>query len=157
LYFNLKYKIAVYCLTHFALQRIGLTGSFMQTFVQLVAARCTEEEVYEIYLLFKDKNISKSDIYQTIKDCESGLPCVVKAKIAKPCVAEKKKKLRNVLQSIKNGVGASSRLSTLQFFGFLQKTMSFTKKNSQNPRQPTSRDILVAVECFFANIFVTKK
>jgi hypothetical protein len=42
-------------------------------------------------MLFKDENISKSTIYQTIKDCENGLPCVVKPTIAKSRVADKKK------------------------------------------------------------------
>jgi hypothetical protein len=42
-------------------------------------------------MLFKDENISKSTIYQTIKDCENVLPCVVKPKIAKPHVADDKK------------------------------------------------------------------
>jgi hypothetical protein len=68
-----------------------------------------QRKKYEIYQLFKDKNISKSIIYQTINGCENGSPCVVKPIIAKPRIAENKK-LRNVLQSIKNRVGASSQL-----------------------------------------------
>jgi hypothetical protein len=66
---------------------------------------------YEIYQLFKDKNISKS----TIKDYENDLPCVVKPKPAKPRVADNKK-LRYVLQSIKNRVGASSHTTVLRIF-----------------------------------------
>jgi hypothetical protein len=62
-----------------------------------------------LYQLFKNKNISESTIYQAIKDCENDLPCVVKPKIAKPRVADNKKG-RNVLQSIKNRVRASSQL-----------------------------------------------
>jgi hypothetical protein len=62
-----------------------------------------------IYQLFKDKNISKYNSYQTINDCEIGLPCALKPKNAKPRVFDNKK-VRIVLQSIKNRVGASSQL-----------------------------------------------
>jgi predicted transcriptional regulator len=65
-----------------------------------------QRKKYEMYQLFKDKNISKSTIYQTIKDCENGLPCVVKPKIGEPRVADSKK-VRNVLPSIKNLVEVS--------------------------------------------------
>jgi hypothetical protein len=54
----------------------------------------------------------KIKIYQnpsSIKLSKTGSPCVVKPIIAKPRIAENKK-LRNVLQSIKNRVGASSQL-----------------------------------------------
>jgi hypothetical protein len=50
-----------------------------------------QKKKYEIYQLFKDKNLSKSTIYQTIKGCENGLPCVVKPKIAKSSGAVTKK------------------------------------------------------------------
>jgi hypothetical protein len=39
----------------------------------------------------KIKKLSKSTIYQTIKGCENGLPCVVKPKIAKSSGAVTKK------------------------------------------------------------------
>jgi hypothetical protein len=81
---------------------------------QLVGQR----KKYEIYQLFKGKNISKS----TIKDCENGLPYVVMPKTAKPRVAHSKK-VRNVLQMcFKTRVGALSpgktASHTLQFFEF---------------------------------------
>jgi hypothetical protein len=72
---------------------------------QLVGQR----KKYKVYQPFKDKNTLKSTIYQTIKDSENGLPCVVKPKIAKPRVADNKK-VQNVLQSIRNRVRTLSRL-----------------------------------------------
>jgi hypothetical protein len=47
-----------------------------------------QRKKYERYQLFKYKNISKFTIYQTIKDCENGLPCVVKPKKNAKCVAK---------------------------------------------------------------------
>jgi hypothetical protein len=68
---------------------------------QLVGKR----KKYEIYLLFTDKNTSKSNIYQNIKDCENGFPGVVKPKDTKLRVADNKK-VRYLLQSIINCVEA---------------------------------------------------
>jgi predicted transcriptional regulator len=42
-----------------------------------------------MYQLFEDKNIPKSTIYQTIKDYDNGLTCVVKPKIGKYVGARK--------------------------------------------------------------------
>jgi hypothetical protein len=77
----------------------------MQTFVQLGSKKWVISLIFAsafissldrgkkdgIYQLFKDKNILKSNI----KDCENGLPCVVKLKVAKTRFADR---ARSIMQ-----------------------------------------------------------
>jgi hypothetical protein len=121
---------------------------------QLVGQR----KIYEIYQLFKDNNIWKS----IIKDCQNDLSCLLKPKIAKLQVGDSKK-VRNVLQSFKNRVGASSRLvarkttsHTLQFFELWKKTISSTKNEFWLANSARENSSLLLIS-FLPNIFVTKK
>jgi hypothetical protein len=67
----------------------------------------------------------------SIKDCENGVPCVVKQKIAKPRVYDNKK-VGNVLQSIKNRVGAATRLIAKENDITYSTVHRFKKKTIQN-------------------------
>jgi hypothetical protein len=76
---------------------------------------------YEIYQLFKDKNISKS----TIKDIKNSWPCVVNRNIAKPRVVDTKEVQNCVSRTFKTewerryGLWPGKTTPhTLQFFEF---------------------------------------
>jgi hypothetical protein len=140
----------------------------MQTFVQLGSKKWFISSLdrgksmrYIIYQLFKDKKISKSIIYQTIKDCKNGLTCVVKSKFAKSRVADNKK-IRNLLQSIKKpresvvtACGQENQHHTFYSFSKFEKKKTMSK--FLRTRQSSSRKFLVADAFCYCDIFVTKK
>jgi hypothetical protein len=101
-----------------------------------------QRKKYEIYELFKDINISKSTIYQTIRYCENDFPCIMKLnstrcwqqKSAK-CVAEHQKPRESVIMACDQ---EKQHHFFLQFIVFFEKTTHYYRF------------------LFFSDIFVTK-